>query len=167
MTEPNATNGHPPTKPPPQREEPSPREPTRHLVVDVRDGDLLLDSVEPTQDDVILWLRSNGGTDLLTSGELGELAAMTVEPEPVRLTGAERGTFADVSGTFADPAGKFTEPERSEKAGAKLPSERIVELHRENEGMQIEPGSLAERCGWQVALVAMFLDEQWRERGGR
>lgn len=64
--------------------------------------------------------------------------------EPVRMVGAER---AEV-----------------EVAG-KLPSERIVELHGALQGHEIEPGSIAGRCGWQVALVAMYLDERLG-RGG-
>jgi hypothetical protein len=177
MTEPNGTNGHPSSPPPPQREEPAPREPTRHLVVDVRDGDLILDSVEPTLGDVLRWLEANAPPGFalrspIVTNQITVNGSASAAEVGDALVGAMRSAGFSVD-DVTPPASTTSEAfdrafaETSEKAGGKMPSERIVELHRENEGMQIEPGSLAERCGWQVALVAMFLDEQWRERGGR
>ena len=48
------TNGHPfPLKPP--VEMPPRPEPTRHLVIEVRDGDVVLGTEEPTVEDVAAW----------------------------------------------------------------------------------------------------------------
>lgn len=83
----------------------------------------------------------------------------TAKEEPVRMVGAERAEASSLSDRRWSKEAEFF------ASVGKLPSERIAELHRENEGMQVEPGSLAERCGWQVALLAMFLDERLG-RGG-
>jgi hypothetical protein len=200
------TNGTPFPTPPADAPQ---RTPTRHLVVDVRDGDLILETVEPTRDDLIAWLREHGdGDDMLTSDESARLAAYLAEPprvipklaeilkreasmpagdtmngEPVRLSGAERGANAgapcerhfprinpdrvqcyEASGAHASP-GWATRIERPLAAGEALPSDRLT---------QILHGVMSPRCDQEpvtgadvLRTVAAFLDEQWRERGGR
>jgi hypothetical protein len=223
------TNGFPSTPP----VDLPPRAPTRHLVVDVRDGEILLDSVEPTQDDVIEWLRENGGTDMLTSEESARLVEHLAEPprvipaladafaklsefEPVRLTGPDRNdttseAFDRAFGVLTDAempreksfgvqcpdcgkewggvskirghecradsdgipvygaAGKqiataYPTGETREKAGGKMPSQWI----REWCAQEFPPlANDSQRQDAEIAGIVAYLNEQWRERGGR
>jgi hypothetical protein len=208
MTETNGTNGHPsspPPAPPPQREEPAPREPTRHLVVDVRDGNCVLESVEPTIGEVVDWLaeRCDPSTvsSLFASSELRRNGAVPGALEPIRLTGPDRNDTTSEAGlgkalpTCADGAhewdrtGLFCDrcpaimpldrnadttseafdrafAEGGEKAGGKMPSEWIEAYIEERHGF----GNLkdtAQRAHAVAAACVQYLDEQWRERGGR
>lgn len=76
------------------------------------------------------------------------------------------GSFAEhaneevVGTTPSGEAVRMVGADRAEVERGKMPSERIVELHGEMLGHKIEPGSVAERCGWQVGIVAAFLDER-------
>ncbi len=49
---------------------------------------------------------------------------------------------------------------RDESPTGKLPSERMIEILESNMGQPIEPGSFADRLGWEAALIAQVLDER-------
>jgi hypothetical protein len=149
MTEPNATNGHPPSKAP----EPEPRNKlTYRLFVEATDESGGTREVwEP--DDLLMgtlgWVRAEAASDIaMAFAKAGEeqMAAMAIG-----MAGA-LGVAPSV-------------PETSENAGGKMPSERIAELERE---YPIEwfakPVPELRRA---LKAVRAYLDEQWRERGGR
>jgi hypothetical protein len=234
MTTTNATNGHPPTKPP---EAPEPRSDveTYRLFVEVSTPDGTREVWEP--DDEMMgglgWMRVEAASDIVAAfAKVGEeqMVAMAqgmagaigaarhppghcqacgtafpdvpcpdkrpgclvnhwgpcpkCAPEPVRLTGAERGeerlrgiptatgvvirtlTDEETAKLSADPEGYV--PETSEKVGEKAlkPSEWIEQYIEQRVGFT-NLRDTAQRAHEVAAACVQYLDEQWRERGGR
>jgi hypothetical protein len=171
------TNGHP-IKPP----LPSPRpEPTRVLVIEVRDGDVVLDTREPTVAEVAAWLAARGDSDRAISGLYG---GPLPDRDP-RLTYADelQQEFAEVGPTIDEDEEDHACPEptsagETERPGpgvadveelygaarrlaeGKLPSERLHEIALKRTG-QSESGN------WQYTLTIGDVVSYLEERLGR
>ncbi len=130
------TNGHPtlasfPLTP----QEPKVIPPTRHLVIEVRDGgdrDIILESID------------------VTDG--AEIEEQMAELGWVRVGSASWPSVPNVTTEDAFLAGT-----NQDQAMGKLPSERLIELSKD---VVHRMPDVAQRCGWQVAVVAEYLDER-------
>lgn len=177
MTANNATNGHP-TNPRPGDLTPALRPVKRTLYVEEEDNGIT-SAWEATDQDLLdeclrrglltdeqcREMLSGSETDSGTEHEIpvngfdGQLGTAHEEGKREVVGTTPAGGEVTVGCPGCGATGAIVDHE-CQPLEAKLPSERIVELHRERIGDRIEPGSVAEACGWQVALVAMYLDER-------
>jgi hypothetical protein len=149
MTEPNGTNGHPPSKPP----DPEPRNKlTYRLFVEATD--------------------ESGGTrevwepDELLLGSLGWVRAETASDIAMAFAKAGEEQVAAMAKGMAGALGVAPSvPEASDKAGGKMPkpSEWIREWCAQSFPALAND---SQRRDAEIAGIVKYLDEQWRERGG-
>jgi hypothetical protein len=181
------TNGTPfPTTPPPDL---PPREPTRHLVVDVKSDGIIHESGEPELRDVFDWCEANGyhlrskdgggylygftggGEPVFTGAPVtkGEAERLMSEIGPERLAGDDRGNEKSFGVQCPDCGkewgGMSKLPSRlcaetSEKAGGKMPSERLWEVSLKHKQQVSVVAENAELVNAVLAIVGEYLDRQ-------
>jgi hypothetical protein len=178
----NGTNGHPfPLKPP--VEMPPRPEPTRHLVIEVRDGNVV-DTEEPTVELVTAWLWERGYAveEVIPAKELGIGEPGRVIPELKAAIERARSRESVSLGSFAKSAddephdteppptnveneapeaGQAGNPERDPRLVYRevelSPSERLQEIVRER-----CPAGVHFAAEAALFIVGAYLDEESR-----
>jgi hypothetical protein len=161
----NGTNGHPfPLKPP--VEMPPPSEPTRDLVIEVRFGDVVIGTEEPTVELVTAWLWERGYAveEVIPAKELGIGEPGRVIPElKAAIESARNGKTVSLGSfeKFADDEPRDTErppaTEVESEAVRELPSLRLKEIVRER-----CPAGVHFAAEAALFIVGAYLDEESR-----